>query len=70
MAKKSTSAAVGYPEEDKKWRAEDALRTLKRAEEIKRDQSLMKDVEKCRREEMRALADIKVETAPKTMKSK
>lgn len=67
-AAKSTADMPGYPEEDQKWRAEDALRTLTRAEEIRGDQSLMKDVEKCRREKMRELASIKVETAPKTIK--
>lgn len=54
--------------EERKWRAEDALRTLKRAEEIKSDNGLMKEVEKCRREEMRSLASIKVEMAPKTIR--
>lgn len=66
MAKK----AEAYPDDDKKWRAEDALRTLTRAEEIRGDQSLMKDVERCRQEKMRELAAIKVETAPKTIKMK
>lgn len=68
MAKKSTAAA--YPDEDKKWRAEDALRTLTRAEEIRGDKALMKDVERCRQEKMRELAAIKVETAPRTIKQK
>lgn len=68
MAKKAVSA---YPDDDdKKWRAEDALRTLTRAEEIRSDQSLMKDVERCRQDKMRELAAIKVETAPKTIKMK
>lgn len=70
MAKKS--AEVGYPSasEDKKWRAEDALRTLTRAEEIRGDKSLMKDVERCRQEKLRELTQIKVETAPRTIKQK
>jgi len=68
MARKTTAAA--YPDDDKKWRAEDALRTLTRAEEIRGDKALMKDVERCRQEKMRELAQIKVETAPQTMKRK
>lgn len=68
MAKKKAEVAEAYPDEDKKWRAEDALRTLTRAEEIRGDKSLMKDVERCRQEKMRELAAIKVETAPRTIK--
>lgn len=69
MAKKSAEAAYPSAAEDKKWRAEDALRTLTRAEEIRGDKSLMKDVERCRQEKMRELAAIKVETAPRTIKA-
>lgn len=58
----------GKMDDDRKWRAEDALRTLQRAEEVRNDSGLMKDVERCRQEKMRQLADIKVEVAPKTMK--
>lgn len=46
MAKKSTSklgAAVPMPGEDN-WRAQDALRTLTRADEIRRDKDLMRQV--------------------------
>jgi len=68
MAKKKVEVVEAYPAEDKKWRAEDALRTLTRAEEIRGDKSLMKDVERCRQEKMRELAAIKVETAPRTIK--
>lgn len=73
MAKKAKEIEVEVVKgpstsDERKWRAEDALRTLKRAEEIKRDNGLMKEVERCRRDEMRALAEIKVETAPRTMK--
>lgn len=68
--KKEVEIEVKGPsaKEERRWRAEDALRTLKRAEEIRRDGGLMKEVQRCRNDEMRALADIKVETAPKTMK--
>lgn len=64
-----STAAIGISDPDgRKYRAEDALRTLARAEEIRRDGALMRDVETCRRDKMRDLASIKVEVAPKTMK--
>lgn len=68
MAKKSRVADYPGAAEDRKYRAEDALRTLTRAEEIRGDKALMKDVEACRQDKMRELAAIKVETAPKTIK--
>jgi len=52
---------------ERKWRAEDALRTLTEAERVKKDKALMKDVEKARAEKMRDLECIKVETSPQTM---
>lgn len=54
--------------EEMRWKAEDALRDLTRAEEHRRDPKLMAEVDKMRREKMRALADIKCEVAPKTIK--
>lgn len=70
MAKsKAAKSSPAYPEEDKKWRAEDALRTLTRAEEIRGDKALMKDVEACRQEKMRELANIKVETSQRTIRA-
>lgn len=56
--------------EQTKWRAEDALRDLTRAEAHRADAKLMKEVEKVRKEKMKALASIKCETSPKTMRSK
>ncbi len=40
------TAGIGkdYAAQEKKYRAEDALRTLTRADEIRRDTSLMRDV--------------------------
>lgn len=55
-------------DDDSKWRAEDALRTLTRAEEVRGDKKLMAEVEKARQEKMRQLASIKVETSEKTIK--
>jgi len=63
-----STAAIGSDADERKYRAEDALRTLTRAEEIRRDGALMRDVENCRRDKMRDLVSIKVEVAPKTMK--
>lgn len=69
MAKSKKSAAVNTPYSDKDWRAEDALRTLTMAEEIRADKSLMKEVEEARKRKLRELESIKVETAPKTIKT-
>lgn len=69
MAKKSPAPTdVGYSAENRKYEAEDALRTLTRAEEIRGDKKLMAEVEKARQEKLRQLASIKVETAPQTIK--
>lgn len=39
---------------ERKWRAEDALRDIERAEKHKSDKSLMKDVRSCAKEKMKA----------------
>ena len=39
---------------ERKWKAEDALRDIERAEGHKRDKSLMRDVKACAREKMKA----------------
>lgn len=44
---------------ERRYRAEDALRALERAEECKRDSGLMKDVKKLAAEKMQALKKIK-----------
>lgn len=41
--------------ERRKWEAQDALRTITRAEEIKRDRGLMAEVKKCAREQVKSL---------------
>lgn len=58
------------PDAERKYRAEDGLRTLQRAEEVRRDGGLMKDIEDCRQTKMRDLANIKVDTSKPTMKMK
>ena len=57
-------------DEDMKYRAEDALRTLERAEEHRADPKLMAAVESHRQDKMNKLAKIKikVETGTKTIK--
>lgn len=51
----------------RKYRAEDALRTLGDAEKIRKDKSLMRDVEKARKAKMDELASIPCETSEKTI---
>lgn len=53
-ASKSTSIAPTNPYDDIKYRARDALQTLARADEIKRDRPLMKEVKKCAKQQMKA----------------
>ncbi len=47
-----------YAEREKKYRARDALSTLTRAEEIRRDRSLMKDVKAEARQQAKALSSV------------
>lgn len=49
--------------DDKRYMAEDDLRTLSRAEEIRRDASRMAEAVKCRDAKMRDMAAIKVEVS-------
>lgn len=44
--------------DEKRWRTEDALRTLKRADEIKKDTGLMRDVRRFAADEQKALQNI------------
>lgn len=57
--------------DERKWRAEDDMRSLMRAEEIRADRRRMADVDACRRDKMRQMAniEIKVEKSPRTMKA-
>lgn len=43
---------------ERKWKAEDALRDIERAEAHKRDKSLMADVKKLAQEKVKSLKDI------------
>jgi hypothetical protein len=46
MARKSSGLMGPSENQERKWRAESALDTLTRAEEIKKDAGLMRDVKK------------------------
>ncbi|MEK6883498.1 MAG: hypothetical protein AABY22_27975 [Nanoarchaeota archaeon] len=45
-------------ERERKYEIEDALRTLQRAEELKKDKTLMRDVKKAAKEQVKALNKI------------
>lgn len=47
------------PIENNKWRAEDALRDIERAETHKSDKALMKDVKVLAKQKMKSLSKIK-----------
>jgi hypothetical protein len=55
------TAPAPAPKDDgeRKYKAEDALRCIERAEEYKRDRSLMKDVKGLARMKIKALGKIK-----------
>lgn len=55
VASKPTKAEA---ERMRKYEAEDALRTLTRADEIRKDKSLMADVKKCAMAQKRALEKV------------
>jgi hypothetical protein len=50
-SKPSPALSGPYAAEDKKWRTEDAMRTLMRAEDLKKDKTLMADVKKMAKEQ-------------------
>lgn len=56
--KASPARAPEYEAQERKYRAEDALRTLTRAKEIERDRPLMRDVKACAKEQMKTLANV------------
>ena len=59
-SKPSKSTSLGYPSgyDEKKYRTEDAMRTLMRAEELKKDKSLMRDVEALAKEQAQKLSGL------------
>lgn len=50
----STSSNRDYEARERKYRAEEALRDIERAEKHKSDKTLMKDVKACAKEKMKA----------------
>jgi hypothetical protein len=46
MARTKPTPVVKMSSEEKRWRTEDAMRTLQRAAEIQKDAGLMRDVKK------------------------
>lgn len=48
----------GYETRERKYRAEDALRTMQRAAEISSDKTLMKDMQALAKEQMAALSKV------------
>jgi hypothetical protein len=57
-APKKSPATPSYAAEDKRWKTEDAMRTLMRAEELKKDKSLMRDVEAMAKEQAQKLSGL------------
>ena len=53
-----SDAPEAFTKSDNKWRAEDALRDIERAEKHKRDKSLMADVKKLAQDKVKALKDL------------
>lgn len=54
--------------EDREWRARNAIDTLQRAEQLKRDSAVMRDVKRLARQQQAALAKIARHPVPKTRK--
>ena len=59
MTKKTkTKSSPPVMKEERKWKVQEALSTLKRAEEIKKDKPMMKDCKKMAKEEMAMMSKI------------
>jgi hypothetical protein len=56
IVSEGSKATIGG--DDKKWRAEDGLCTLQRAEEIRKDKALLKDIKALAKEQVKALSKI------------
>jgi hypothetical protein len=54
-AKKATVAVMASPEPDMRYRAEDALRTITRAAECRRDKDLMRHVKRLVKDQAKAV---------------
>jgi hypothetical protein len=69
MARKPT-ASPKLSAEDKRWRAENALQTLTRAEQIRADSALMADVKKYAQDQVKTLSKVAGATPDKTPTSR
>ena len=63
MAKRASSKAIPSTpktsaQQERVWRAQSALESIKRAEQVKRDADLMRDVNALARQEQQALARV------------
>jgi hypothetical protein len=56
--KSSKPQVPSYAEEDKTWKTRNAMETLMRAEELKKDKGLMRDVGKLAKEQAQKLAGL------------
>lgn len=50
------AADKGYEDRERKYKAQDALRTIQQAEEYKRDKGLMKDVKSLAKSALKAVS--------------
>lgn len=67
-AKADMNAGVMRDDDARKWKVRDGLDTLQRAEEIRRDPELMREIDECRTQKIRDLQAVKVKVAPITIK--
>lgn len=54
----TTSSIDTMKADEKRWRTEDAMRTLMRAEELKKDKALMSDVERMAKDQATKLSGL------------
>lgn len=65
MARKSNTICGPSASEQRRWQAEDDLRTLRRAEEIRADKSRVAMAQKMATQEVKALQRVAGKAAPK-----
>jgi len=64
MAKATPAAPRSMAAQERQWRAQDALGTLRRAAEIQGDKRLMRDVQSEARKQVQALSKVAGKPAP------
>lgn len=65
MATKKTSPSAVAPYDDSKWRAEDDMRTLARAQEVMADPKRLAAAKKCAKEKLTEMQAVATMTATK-----